>query len=348
MRTRITNKDPSHESDRDKRCMMSRWRNMQQQQEHEAKTDVPSPSWSSSTYISNSIILSAKWDRDRHFIRMSSSVVTTFQARPNLRRRHREPASNHPIFTSFIVMALVSLTRGFVLKSGVQRCGHLHRVAPRAQFVLYSVARAQTNAQSSEDVSPSWENESQPDNHVLLKKPWKTLFDLELPEGQCIGVRIDAQNSSDELSNEAIASSNHWIHACLHPDEVKYAMSQPSEYTRETFLLGRLAMRQMLSQSGPILKDDHGRPNVPMLYLGSISHKRSIANGTTGVALLAPRVKDTGVGVDIELAFSNRRSIAKRVLTENEINELGRIEVSSNLLHSRCLPVHAYSNDSLY
>jgi phosphopantetheine--protein transferase-like protein len=192
--------------------------------------------------------------------------------------------------------------------------------------VLYSVARAQTNAQSSEDVSPSWENESQPDNHVLLKKPWKTLFDLELPEGQCIGVRIDAQNSCDELSNEAIASSNHWIHACLHPDEVKYAMSQPSEYTRETFLLGRLAMRQMLSQSGPILKDDHGRPNVPMLYLGSISHKRSIANGTTGVALLAPRVKDTGVGVDIELAFSNRRSIAKRVLTENEINELGRIE----------------------
>ena len=265
---------------------------------------------------------------------MSSSVITTLQIRPNLRRRPREPsARNYPFFTSFIVMALVSLTRGFLLKSGVQRCSRLHRVAPpRSQFALYSVvARAQPNAQSSEDVS--LQNPSQSDNPVKLKEPWTTIFDLELPEGQCIGVRLDAPNCNDELSTEAISSSNHWIHTCLHPEEVKYAMSQPSDYTRETFLLGRLAMRQILashSHDGPILKDDHGRPNLPLLYLGSISHKRSIANGTTAVALLAPRVTGMGVGVDIELAVSNRRSIATRVLTKHEINELGRIEVSSH------------------
>lgn len=273
--------------------------------------------------------------------RMSSSVITPLPiVRPkHLRRRRREP-SNHPYFTSLIVMALVSLTRGFLLKSGVWRCRHLHRVVPSRspQFPLYSVARAQPNAQSSEDVSASVDNPLQPDNPAILKKPWKTLFDLELPEGQCIGVRLNAENTcsnnnnNDELSTEAISSPNHWIHACLHPEEVEYAVSQPSEYTRETFLLGRLAMRQIVSHDGPILKDDHGRPNVPILYLGSISHKRSLVNGTTGVALLAPRVRGMGVGVDIELASSNRKSIAKRVLTENEINELGRIEVSCRYL----------------
>lgn len=168
-------------------------------------------------------------------------------------------------------------------------------------------------------------------------EPWKTLFDLKLPEGHCVGLQIDASAETNPLSLDD------WIHNHLHADEVTYAMATPSEYTQQTFLLGRLAMRQVLnkdsfsslscsgSESAAILKDEYGRPNVPSNYLGSISHKRNNTDGTTtGVALLSPTVEGVamGVGVDIEHATSERRSIAKRVLTEHEINSLGRIEAS--------------------
>lgn len=234
-------------------------------------------------------------------------------------------------------MTVFSVTRAFVVKPGVNGYRHLNRVVPlsRPQTSLCSVARAQTDAQSS-DATASSDHQS---DDIIIQKPWKTLFDLKLPEGQCLGLRIDAPQNSDDalLSKEAIASPEHWIHDCLHPAEVEYAMAEPSEYSQQTFLLGRLAMRQLLAEpyDAPILKDDHKRPAVPPIYLGSISHKRSIADGMTGVALLAPRVEGMGVGVDIELAFSNRRSIAKRVLTENEIKELGRIEVSVRLMRKR-------------
>lgn len=232
-------------------------------------------------------------------------------------------------------MTLVSLTKGMVLKTGSHR-----RVSPclvRSQTTfLCSVARTPPNALSSSSSSSSTGASESPSttDDAIIQKPWKTLFDLELPEGRCLGLRIDqsSQQSDNSLSANAIAcNDDHWIHTCLHQDEVQYATAQPSEYTQQTFLLGRLAMRQVLLQeeacASPILKDAHGRPNVPPNYLGSISHKRSIADGTTAVALLAPYVKGMGVGVDIELAFSGRKSIAKRVLTPNEIKELGRIEV---------------------
>ena len=78
-----------------------------------------------------------------------------------------------------------------------------------------------------------------------------------------------------------------------------------------------------------ILKDEHGRPQVPKGYIGSISHKK-----TTGVALVnsvpdnhsvcsSPKI---GIGVDIEQTFSRRRSIAKKVLTSNELENLGNVK----------------------
>ncbi len=90
-----------------------------------------------------------------------------------------------------------------------------------------------------------------------------------------------------------------------------------------------------------ILKDKFGRPQVPKGFIGSISHKK-----TTGVALvnsipisdddLNPSSKTTlsssfsptpkiGIGVDIEQTFSLRRSIAKKILTSNELENLGKL-----------------------
>lgn len=240
-------------------------------------------------------------------------------------------------------MTLVSFTRGVVLNSGVHRYSSrlsYHRVAPllvqsqqrQRTSSLARATRTDAAAGSAESLTSTKKEE------IIRNHPCKTLFDLKLPEGRCVGLQIDA----DALSPGSIKSDDdHWIHACLHPEEVKYAMAKPSEYTQQTFLLGRLAVRKVLDgeyEQHAILKDDHGRPNVPPGYLGSISHKRS--GTTTGVALLAPFSGETvtmGVGVDIEQAASRRRSIAKRVLTEDEMNDLGRIEVRQVLMEGNCV-----------
>eukprot|EP00551_Chaetoceros_affinis_P012390 CAMPEP_0203673686 /NCGR_PEP_ID=MMETSP0090-20130426/13549_1 /ASSEMBLY_ACC=CAM_ASM_001088 /TAXON_ID=426623 /ORGANISM="Chaetoceros affinis, Strain CCMP159" /LENGTH=456 /DNA_ID=CAMNT_0050539391 /DNA_START=434 /DNA_END=1804 /DNA_ORIENTATION=+ len=101
---------------------------------------------------------------------------------------------------------------------------------------------------------------------------------------------------------------------------------------------GGFVQLPVVNQMDPsILKDQYGRPQVPKGYIGSISHKK-----TTGVALvnclpivseddnsspssppsLRPRI---GIGVDIEQTFSPRRSIAKKILTKNELEHLGKL-----------------------
>jgi hypothetical protein len=170
------------------------------------------------------------------------------------------------------------------------------------------------------------------------------IFDLELPEGRCIGLRLQELSPihPDALTPDAVHHPDHWIHTLLHPEEVQFGISEPSEQARISFFLGRLAMREILLR-GPrdvninscILKDEHGRPQVPLGYLGSISHKR-----TVGVALVAADIPHAterpqkGVGVDIEQTFSRHRSIAKKVLTENEMNDLGKIPVRNHIFLS--------------
>lgn len=213
-------------------------------------------------------------------------------------------------------MTLLSSTvvRGMVLSSRARHYRLSHRTFLGRQNALSSEVSYGTTA-------PNLTQE------LSTRKPWTTLFDLELPEGRCVGLQIDNTLQpweADALSSESISSPDHWIHAGLHPAEVAYGMSQPSDVARTTFFLGRLAMRQILNVPCCILKDDHGRPTLPPEYLGSISHKRN-----TGVALICKTLDtNTGIGVDIEKSASGRRSIAKRVLTERELDELGHIEVS--------------------
>jgi hypothetical protein len=83
---------------------------------------------------------------------------------------------------------------------------------------------------------------------------------------------------------------------------------------------------------GCLLRDGHGRPHVPDGYLGSVSHKKNVA-----VALVACRdhhdsscadAVPRGIGVDLERARSrNKISIAPKVLTPQEMQELGNVPV---------------------
>eukprot|EP00545_Synedropsis_sp_CCMP1620_P003043 CAMPEP_0119016564 /NCGR_PEP_ID=MMETSP1176-20130426/13594_1 /TAXON_ID=265551 /ORGANISM="Synedropsis recta cf, Strain CCMP1620" /LENGTH=280 /DNA_ID=CAMNT_0006970033 /DNA_START=119 /DNA_END=958 /DNA_ORIENTATION=- len=168
------------------------------------------------------------------------------------------------------------------------------------------------------------------------KKYTRVLFNLDLPEGHCVGVHLNDEDEDYCLENWS--KTSHWVHECLHPAEVEYGLRK-TRAVRKSFLLGRLAMRaslqhhQQMSGSSssslkynhqPCLKDEHGRPIVPDGFSGSISHK-----GNVGVALSAPATPFTAIGIDIEQHTSNRRSIASKVLTEREIQELGRLKTVS-------------------
>lgn len=173
---------------------------------------------------------------------------------------------------------------------------------------------------------------------VATSKYTKTLFNLDLPEGRCVGVQLN-DGDDEEYCLENWTDSSHWVHECLHPDEVEFGQQQ-KRAVRKSFLLGRVAMRASIQGSHyhACLKDRHGRPILPEGFSGSISHK-----GNVGVALSAPSIPFTSIGVDIERRASNRRSIARKVLTEREIQELGQLEVRvlcpSYTLRSRYMPV---------
>jgi enterobactin synthetase component D len=184
------------------------------------------------------------------------------------------------------------------------------------------------------------------------ERTYEQLFDLQLPEGRCVGLRWpeptianDSRQTSD-LSVESIAKDqNHWIYNVLHVDEVAFGLRLSSEATRQSFFIGRLAIRHALDLPDigdpnccVLLKDEYGRPQLPPGYLGSISHKRSVGvalvapdpamcNSGGGEPALRPGSPQRGIGVDIEGSVPNPKSnIAQRVLTARERNELGRIE----------------------
>jgi len=223
--------------------------------------------------------------------------------------------------------------------------------------------------------------------HSHISPQYQLLFQLQLPEGTCVGLRLHSDESEDDTSSldsfHIQQDSNHWIQNSLHPDEVQYGISLPSQQAMESFFIGRLAMRTALhslsstnafllpshqktkkhdtnynacccndgnsvnsplddkldhspslplphvSHTEPsILKDEHGRPQIPHEFLGSISHKRN-----TGVALVSKNEQfqsnsspKVGIGVDIERTFLKRKRLATKVLTDKEVQDLGNLQ----------------------
>jgi 4'-phosphopantetheinyl transferase EntD len=209
---------------------------------------------------------------------------------------------------------------------------------------------------------------------------YETVFCLDIPEGKCVCVEMknpyQAPTVSTSLDSAQIESNEkHWIKQILHCEEVQYGREMPSDPNRLSFFMGRIAMRSALAIVGSnndndidvdyreydddddvgkrsiklpsvakmdqsILKDEHGRPQVPIGYLGSISHKNNygvalvteINTGGNiqedGTVAAPPKV---GIGVDIERPFNRGRSIARKILTPNEIADLGGLsEVTSD------------------
>lgn len=142
---------------------------------------------------------------------------------------------------------------------------------------------------------------------------WDTLFDITLPAGRCLGVRLPKELSPAMLDSAKSQVTPEEVDLCL-------SLKVPEQVQ---FLGGRIAMRRALGDStrtdiGPILRSFGGVPYLPDGCAGSISHKEHIA-----VALANPDCTGS-IGVDVEdLARKSRTSIGRRVLTANEQSAVG-------------------------
>ena len=190
-------------------------------------------------------------------------------------------------------------------------------------------------------------------------------LDIEFPEGRCVGVRLkeEEEEKVDSTKKQLQQLQQLEEEDLFHPEEISFGMNNLTETSRKSFWIGRLAIklaiqRRTMGREGegeypnyPILKDSFGRPkfdtttttttttnnnnnsnNNNELLFGSISHKQN-----WGVAIVTNEPGTRGVGIDIEyIVRRNKRkgggsnsnsssNIAKRILTENEIQTLGKI-----------------------
>jgi len=127
-------------------------------------------------------------------------------------------------------------------------------------------------------------------------------FVVEHVHGVLVGVAL-VEDSLDELAPEDAVRAR----------ELKAAR-------RQSFVAGRIALGRALAHVGaprsPILADDRGAPILPEGFVGSISHKGSVA-----VALAAARAGEH-LGVDVEVVKPLREGLAEHILTARELPEI--------------------------
>lgn len=201
-------------------------------------------------------------------------------------------------------------------------------------------------------------------------------FTASLPEGTCVGLNTAVQHTGEQGDE----SSTFHISPSLHDEEYQWGQENyQSDTSRTAFYLGRMSLRLSLQEmlhnessegaiqiwdlikDNPIRKDNFGRPILPHVVVGSISHKGEYAVGLSRLRFdntscsiidndcmnarwreecrIFPNDEDEfatssavdeilGVGVDIE-SINDRRSekIQRKVLTMKEQQELGQLEV---------------------
>ena len=92
------------------------------------------------------------------------------------------------------------------------------------------------------------------------------------------------------------------------------------------FAAGRAALRIAIAELGlplaPILSEARGGPRLPAGVLGSISHKRRLA---VALAAAAGASGACALGVDLEEERAFRFDISRRVLTPEELTDIGSL-----------------------
>lgn len=139
--------------------------------------------------------------------------------------------------------------------------------------------------------------------------PFDLAYHHATPHGILAAVHLP--DSPEPVSDDVMAR--------LAPAEREHAASLRG-FRQVQFVGGRLALQAAARQLGlriqPVLPDDRGAPQLPEGFVGSVSHKRTIA-----VGMVARDTQGT-LGVDIEDYGPERLSIASRVLRPAELAEI--------------------------
>jgi enterobactin synthetase component D len=149
------------------------------------------------------------------------------------------------------------------------------------------------------------------DARRVVPVPDVVVFDLQLAHGRCLAVRLP----EDAAGIDALA-------ALLLPGEREFAAGfGPAR--RRTWIGGRAAMRLALDRigapAGAVLGDDRDAPLLPAGIAGSITHKQRVA------AALVARQERARIGVDIEIDEPLRFDVSRRVLAEDEVDEVAAL-----------------------
>jgi enterobactin synthetase component D len=126
---------------------------------------------------------------------------------------------------------------------------------------------------------------------------------LVTPHGACTIVELDDAALGDALASLPAAEQEH--------------ARTLGDIRRRELIAGRTALHLALADfTHAILADDRGAPILPAGWVGSVSHKGSVA-----AAIIAPAGAGW-VGIDLEHAAAPRLDIARRILTAREQAEL--------------------------
>ena len=138
---------------------------------------------------------------------------------------------------------------------------------------------------------------------------FQTAYERELPWGHLVAVHLPPM--TEETMDVDMKG--------LHPEE-QTAAEKLLTRRQITWTGGRLAMAQALRAAGgrscSILSDDRGAPCMPAGFVGSISHKDTMA-----MAMVSPD-KGRTLGLDLEFLEPPRPRIARKILTPAEHEEI--------------------------
>lgn len=140
-------------------------------------------------------------------------------------------------------------------------------------------------------------------------QPFTTAFHLATPHGAASAVHLP--DAKDPVPDAILDQ--------LHGAEADHARTLGG-YRQVQFVGGRLALREARRQLGaplgPVLPDARGTPVLPEGWVGSVSHKRTLA------IAMAARRHDGTLGIDLEDRAPARLRIADRILRPDELAAL--------------------------
>lgn len=136
-----------------------------------------------------------------------------------------------------------------------------------------------------------------------IPSPFAPAFHWQMPQGVCVGVFLPQGTQVPPVVFQKLSEKETQFARALSPPRQK------------TWLGGRLALRAAtgMDLSFDFLSNDRNAPCLPPGWVGSVSHKASLA-----VAWATPFHDGWQVGVDVEGLEAPRHDIAPRVLTERE------------------------------